>query len=431
MTSIPAIRRPLLALATAALTAAAVLGIAAPAAAAGTTISGTVTCAGAPLASSGAVFLYQWDGTTKTFAGVQNTNASGVYTFTGVAEGSYLIRLQDQRSYTDDRCASEWYGAGHVYKIASASTIAVPGSGSMTVSDALSTGAHADAHVVYGPGQLPASGVQLYGWADSDSIDSVGSTDASGNAHLTGLIPGGVRLSSVYTGYPAEYYSDWGGGLTVGADYVTAAEGAAAAPVYIWHTSAGGSLDYFSDVPSTSSVYTAVEWMYQSGTSTGTSQPYLRPLYKPLDAVSRQAMAQFLYRLEGGGAAVSSSPHFADVPSGSPFFTAAQWMYEQGISTGTAQPSGLPLYKPTESVSRQAMAQFLFRVADPVTVTNPSPYFADVPNGSSFYAAIQWMYEQGISTGTSQPSGLPLYKPLDPVSRQAMAQFLYRFSADG
>jgi hypothetical protein len=39
------------------------------------------------------------------------------------------------------------------------------------------------------------------------------------------------------------------------------------------------------------------------------------------------------------------------------------------------------------------------------------------------------MAQTGISTGTGQPSGLPLYKPADPVSRQAMAAFLYRLAA--
>ncbi len=33
----------------------------------------------------------------------------------------------------------------------------------------------------------------------------------------------------------------------------------------------------------------------------------------------------------------------------------------------------------------------------------------------------------GVSTGTAQPGGLPIYKPRDPVSRQAMAAFLQRF----
>jgi len=39
------------------------------------------------------------------------------------------------------------------------------------------------------------------------------------------------------------------------------------------------------------------------------------------------------------------------------------------------------------------------------------------------------MFVNNISTGTAQPSGLPLYQPSGPVSRQAMAAFLFRLDA--
>lgn len=408
--------------------ASAVLGLASPASAAGSTVTGTVTCSGVPLATYGTAQLYTWDGTNSTLVGTVGTDASGIYTLSNVAAGTYLLRFSDGRTFTDDRCAPEWSGAGHAYTRSGAGSFSVGSSGTVSVSESLATGAHVDAHVVYGAGQTPAFGAVLYQWADFWTIDVLGATDASGDAHLTGLIPGGTRLSTFYTGYQPEFYNDWNNFGS--ADLVTASAGSAAPAMYVWINSAGGSATYFSDVPSTSTFYSAIQWMGTNGISTGTPVQYLRPLYKPVDPVSRQAMALFLFRVSGdsGTYTPSSTPHFADVPNGSPSFAAAQWMYEMGISTGTAQPSGLPLFKPTDAVSRQAMAQFLFRMVDPSTVTNPSPYFADVPNSSTFFASIQWMYEVGISTGTAQPSGLPLYKPGDPVSRQAMAQFLHRFA---
>jgi hypothetical protein len=45
-----------------------------------------------------------------------------------------------------------------------------------------------------------------------------------------------------------------------------------------------------------------------------------------------------------------------------------------------------------------------------------------------FYPDIQWMADTGLSTGTPNLPGKPLYKPADAVSRQAMAAFLYRFN---
>lgn len=182
----------------------------------------------------------------------------------------------------------------------------------------------------------------------------------------------------------------------------------------------------FADVPSTSSFYTYVEWMAETGISTGTTQPSGKPLYKPSDAVSRQAMSAFLFRLSGDEFTPPIEATFADVPTTSAFFTQVEWMAATGISTGTAQPSGKPLYKPSDAVSRQAMAAFLFRMSGDIFATPSEASFADVPTTSTFFRQIEWMAAEGISTGTVQPTGKPLYKPSDPVSRQAMAAFLYR-----
>jgi hypothetical protein len=186
----------------------------------------------------------------------------------------------------------------------------------------------------------------------------------------------------------------------------------------------------FADVGPSSPFYTYVQWMASTGISTGTAQPTGKPLYKPLDAVSRQAMALFVYRLSTESFTPPAVQTFADVAPGSPFYTAVEWMAHAGISTGTVQPSGKPLFKPSDAVSRQAMALFLARYEHVDVSTAPATQsFADVPTDlPNFAAAIGWMKSTGISTGTAQPSGLPLYKPVDPVSRQAMAAFLYRLA---
>ena len=184
----------------------------------------------------------------------------------------------------------------------------------------------------------------------------------------------------------------------------------------------------FADVSDpTYTFYPYIQWMAQLGISTGTAQPTGKPLYLPANIVSRQAMAQFMYRLSGGTFVPPVTPTFADVDSSSQFYTAVEWMAEQGISTGTAQPAGKPLFKPADPVSRQAMALFLARYEHADVSTQPTTQsFADVPVSASSAAAIGWMATAGISTGTNQPSGLPLYKPADPVTRSAMAAFLYR-----
>jgi hypothetical protein len=186
----------------------------------------------------------------------------------------------------------------------------------------------------------------------------------------------------------------------------------------------------FADVGDPSSTfYNYVEWMASSSISTGTTQPSGKPLFKPVDAVSRQAMALFMFRLSGETFVPPADPTFADVPAGGAFSTAVEWMASRGISLGTAQPSGKPFFKPTDPVSRQAMAIFLARYDHiDITVAPAAQSFADVPVDSPAAAAAKWLKDNGISMGTTQPSGLPLYKPADPVSRQAMSAFLYRLA---
>ncbi len=184
---------------------------------------------------------------------------------------------------------------------------------------------------------------------------------------------------------------------------------------------------HFADAADTESdFYAPIQWMFSQGLSTGTPQSSGKPLYKPLDSVSRQAMAAFLYRLSGDEFTAPAEPTFADVPTSAAFYEAIEWMAAEGVSVGTPQPSGKPLYKPTDAVSRQAMALFLARYSGVTLSTPTTQSFADVPLDSAPAAAIEWMRSAGISTGTAQPSGLPLYKPADAVSRQAMAAFLYR-----
>ena len=191
------------------------------------------------------------------------------------------------------------------------------------------------------------------------------------------------------------------------------------------------TLSAFSDVLPGAGFYADIQWMFQSGISTGTQLASGAREYQPGVAVSRQAMSAFLYRAAGSPPFTAPAvPSFADVAVEHPFYSQIEWMKDAGISTGTTQPTGKPLFKPADPVSRSAMAPFLYRAAgEPAFVVPAQPRFEDVPTTHPFYKQIEWMAATGISTGSAQPSGLPFYKPVDPVSRQAMAAFLHR--ADG
>ncbi|MCW2289001.1 putative Ig domain-containing protein [Leucobacter luti] len=187
----------------------------------------------------------------------------------------------------------------------------------------------------------------------------------------------------------------------------------------------------FADVALTQKFYTEIDWMHCMKLSTGTRQPPAKPLYKPMDKLSREAMAAFMFRLEApkNYTAPKVSP-FADVKPGDAFYTQIAWMWEAKLSTGTAQASGKPLFKPKESLSREAMAAFIYRLESPKKYTAPkvSP-MADMKPGMKFYKEISWMYSEKLTTG-NKVGNTKEFWPKNKLSREAMAAFIYRLVTD-
>ena len=294
----------------------------------------------------------------------------------------------------------------------------------------------------------PLSGIVVFYDAQATtmspgSVVATATVSSNGSIQKPGLAPGNYKIGystnaaaySIYDGvlpasdpYLSEFYSSTGGAYTFDSAGVYTI---APTPVTIYGADATLLNPWFADASDpTSTFFTYLQWMGDRGISSGTAQPSGKPLYKPLDAVSRQSFAQFFYRLRGAGFTPPATASFADVPTTALAFAAVEWMAAEGISTGSTNPAGgKPLFKPLDAVSRQSMAVFMARAARVNTTTAPlTRSFADVPVSAPQAAAIKFMADYGVSTGTAQPTGLPLYKPLDPVSRQAMAAFLFRYS---
>ncbi|MHA3685221.1 S-layer homology domain-containing protein [Leucobacter sp. HY1908] len=179
----------------------------------------------------------------------------------------------------------------------------------------------------------------------------------------------------------------------------------------------------FGDVTTADKFYQPIAWMKKSNVSTGTAAGE----YLPKDGVSREAMAAFMFRFQGATRYVgpTDSP-FADVKPGDKFYDAIAWMYETGVSTGTKQAAGKPKYLPKDTVSREAMAAFIYRLeASKAKAPDKTP-FKDVSAKDKFFKEIAWMSATGLSGGYKQPSGKPAYAPKERISREAMAAFLFR-----
>ena len=167
---------------------------------------------------------------------------------------------------------------------------------------------------------------------------------------------------------------------------------------------------------------TPISWAARSGIANG----FAGGTFQPTQAVSRQAMAAFLYRTKGsprGANPTCAGPAFPDVPASNPFCGVIDWMVDEGIAGGYADGG----FHPNAAVSRQAAAAFLYRAGSqtgdgPVYVCSSAP-FPDVPVAHPFCGYIAWMLDASITAGYADGG----FHPTDPVSRQSMAAFLYRW----
>lgn len=175
----------------------------------------------------------------------------------------------------------------------------------------------------------------------------------------------------------------------------------------------------FADVPVTHPFYRETFWLAQTGVTKG----YADGTFRGTQSISRDAMAAFLFRMAGEEHADYEAPRrplFTDVPVTHPFYREISWFAEQGITTGYADGT----FRPRQSVSRAAMAAFLYRLdGEEELRPRTSQVFADVPVGAPFHHEIAWFAEQGITYG--YPDGT--FRPGSAVRRDAMAAFLCRF----
>jgi hypothetical protein len=171
----------------------------------------------------------------------------------------------------------------------------------------------------------------------------------------------------------------------------------------------------FSDVPSEHAFCPEIEWMSQTGVSTG----FGNGTFKPSIAVTRQAMAAFLARFaDATYPGCGEFGPFEDVPTSHPFCAQIQWMQSAGISNGFDDGT----YRPSIPVTRQSMAAFLARIAGASLPACSIAPFSDVSTSHPFCKEIAWMKSTGISTGFGDGT----YRPATEVTRQAMSAFLYR-----
>lgn len=174
----------------------------------------------------------------------------------------------------------------------------------------------------------------------------------------------------------------------------------------------------FSDVPAESDFAPAIQWMIDSGITTG----YNATTFGYGDGLLQEQVAMFLWRHAGMPVAIDQTAcdAFTDVPADSMFRDAICWVAEQGINTGADATT----FGYGDPVLREQVVGYLYRSNGSPTVVDRTACsaFADVPADSEYADAICWAADLGITRGYNATT----FGYGDPVLREQMAAFLYR-----
>jgi hypothetical protein len=103
----------------------------------------------------------------------------------------------------------------------------------------------------------------------------------------------------------------------------------------------------------------AIAWLAKTQITLGCSDG---SKYCPASAVTRGAMAEFLFKLSGETSYKNYTPGFKDIKDlSAERIRAINWMQDRKITLGSGSPT---TYKPNDPVNRGSMAQFLHRFVD-------------------------------------------------------------------
>lgn len=119
---------------------------------------------------------------------------------------------------------------------------------------------------------------------------------------------------------------------------------------------------------------------------------------------------------ESGSRSVEAKS-FDDVIPGTFYYDAVMWAVKNNITKGT----GASTFSPGDGCTRFQIVTFLWRACGcPTAATAAS--FSDVSSSDSFYEAVLWAVERGITKGTGGSS----FSPYATCTRAQIVTFLYR-----
>lgn len=150
-----------------------------------------------------------------------------------------------------------------------------------------------------------------------------------------------------------------------------------------------------------------------------TRHPRLTAAALALLLILTLALSPALAADEPTPAAEPDPPLYADVAPTAWYAGAVQHCFDRGLMTGTGDTT----FSPDATMSRAMIATVLYRMDGEPEVYG-SGWFSDVPQDAWYAKAVNWAFSRGIMDGM----GLGTFSPDVPVTREALANILWRYA---
>ena len=116
---------------------------------------------------------------------------------------------------------------------------------------------------------------------------------------------------------------------------------------------------------------------------------------------------------------VLAAQPFSDVPEGSWYQTAVEFVYDNKLMSGTSATS----FSPDTPMTRAMLVTVLYSMEGKPAVDGALP-FSDVAANSWYYAPVAWAYKNGIVSGTSATS----FSPESNITREQMVAIFSKYA---
>lgn len=375
---------------------------------------------------SGAVIDEQGGPATGAFAQVLLERAPGVWaqpelfggagddiTFHlgGLPPGDYIVKFQDTSDSAEPYVTQYWEGAATQD---AATVLEAPNGGEFTGINAIMSRTAVEPEPEPEPEPAPTptiDGIAQVGQAlTADAGDWGEGVDLAYQWHADGAPVEGATAAEFV---PAD-------GLA-GATLTVAVTGARVGAEPQTETSAATTavLPRFADV-TTGGHADHVRWAGSTGVIDGVRGDDGIVRFDSKAPATRAATAIALYRLAGSPEFEAPvEPTFADVPTGHEAYDAVEYLASVGVAFGY----GNGTFGPDDALKRQHLAAFLHRSSSPSFTAPATATFSDVPVGSAYATAIEWVAAERLTSVTGA------FRPGSTTSREELATFLARWDA--